>query len=108
MESEKGPLPEVNIYCQERDLVGKIGLEWGKGWNVYKVFGPLESPNRFLAHVRCFLADEDALMLKLNPKADGNTVERWIFTFFRQLLSVPLFMIASFIWLIKIGIQKVF
>ena len=98
-------MPEVNVYCQDNDLVSNLGIKWGKGWNVYKVFGPLKSQSMLLGHLRCFLADKESMMLKMDRGLESNQKVRWVLTILHQLVSIPFFMLGSLVWLVHIGLQ---
>ena len=94
-QSPLNSLPEVHIICNENDLVPTMGLRWGKGWNIYRIFLPERRPSLH-AHMQCFAARKNHLMLRANRKRDETKWSRIGLASARLTLSIPLFLIRHF------------
>lgn len=72
--------PSVNIYCQENDIVVKVGLfPTGKGVSLFNVYGP--KPENFLkAHAVAYSGTDRVRITKHSPEEENEKFARKIYT----------------------------
>lgn len=81
---------QVKIYCQENDVVPKIGVGWHKKWDVYEVI-PKVPRSRGFAHVQLFCAQRSVSVVKIEGSRENKSIFRKILNGVHELVSLCVF-----------------
>ena len=99
-------IPKVHVTYNENDAVPGAGFRWGQGWNLYKIYAA-DKKNGYLAHLECFLSQNEHIALKADLKADEKKPSRFFTAITHLVLSIPLFMTGVMVYTVYLGIRKV-
>lgn len=101
--SAAGNRPNVQVYCQENDLVPKVGVGWHKDWDVYEVI-PEKPAGRFFAHAKIFAAASSVAVMKVDPTKENKSWFRKIFDVLHEVASLVVFpLITLYLFVRAIG-----
>lgn len=98
-------LPEVHVFCHQKDIVPMAGFKWAKEWNLYHIF-PAKKKNAFVSHAECFISQKGTLVIKGDVKSDQNKLSRLALATLHLLLSLPLFVLGVVSYALFLLVKK--
>lgn len=104
------PLPKVQVYCQDGDLVHTVDYMVKEGWDYYRLFGDDKNPSRLLAHAFGFSLHDNCIITKMVPAREADHFKRKVLPRLKRFLcALPFYFLLIALALIgRISFKDLF